>query len=120
MNMEVALKVYVKQQPLGFTDLFNNYKKTVSTKKIMLGITLFSIIVKVVFGFQEKYVIIDIYINILKLFTVLGPGAWLYACVYFVKIHMVYTWDLPTIVCTLYLNKKSILKQLSPYILAGL
>lgn len=31
--MEVALKVYVKQQPLGFTDLFN-YKKTVSTKKI--------------------------------------------------------------------------------------
>lgn len=46
----------------------------------MLGSTLFLIIVKVVFELQfksEKYEITDIYINILKLFTFLGPCAWL-------------------------------------------
>ena len=31
--MQVALKVYVKEQPLGFTDLLNNYKKAVSPKE---------------------------------------------------------------------------------------
>lgn len=56
----------------------------------MLGITLVSIMVKVVFECQfksEKCEITDIYINILKLFTFLGSHAWIYAFVYFVKIH---------------------------------
>lgn len=48
--MEVALKVCVKSQPSGFLDLLNNYKKA-RYKKLIFGVTLFSIIVKWFFGF---------------------------------------------------------------------
>lgn len=67
--MEVALKACIKQQPLGITDLFNNYKKA-EYKKInawhYIVLSHCKSCVRVQLK-SRKYVIIDIYINVLKL-----------------------------------------------------
>lgn len=69
----------------------------------MLGVTVFSLIVKVVFGFQfksEKYEIVDIYINILKL-HISWEKCMVYACFYFVKTLAVYLRFAYYSICTL-------------------
>lgn len=113
--MAVALKVCIKQQPLGITDLFNNYKKA-EYKKInawhYIVLSHFKSCVRVQFK-SEKYVITDIYMNVLKLLHFLEPClvlCRLTSCK-FICIHL-----RSTIVCTLYLNKKFILKDNFPHV----